>query len=246
MVRRLVEQQEIRPAGESARERRAGELAAGERLEAAVEIGVGEAEASEGDRGAVAPAVAARVLEPRLRFAVATKGSGAWSPAAIASSRRRSSRSVSIRSEAPESVYSRSVKPPSRGGRWSCSATRAPFSQASSPLASSVSPISARSSVVLPAPFGPASASRSRRSSLNETPSKSGSPENSFRSEDAIRTAMRHRVVTRGRRYETAASSWTSLRAACSIAAASIPAAASSSAGFPECGSSRTASLTTR
>ena len=31
-----------------------------------------------------------------------------------------------------------------------------------------------RSSVVLPAPFGPASASRSRRSTLNETPSKSG------------------------------------------------------------------------
>ena len=53
-----------------------------------------------------------------------------------------------------------------------------------------VSPISARSSVVLPAPFGPASASRSRRSTLNETPSKSGSPESSLRSADAIRTAI--------------------------------------------------------
>src|SRR5918995_1271807 len=110
-------------------------------------------------------------------------------------SSRRSSRSVSIRSLAPESAYSRSVKPPRRGGRWSWSATRAPFSQASSPPASSVSPISARSSVVLPAPFGPASASRSRRSTLKETLSNSGSPESSFRSEDAIRTAISLSVV---------------------------------------------------
>ena len=51
------------------------------------------------------------------------------------------------------------------------------------------SPAMQSSSVVLPAPFGPASASRSRRSTLNETPSKSGSPDSSFRSADAIRTA---------------------------------------------------------
>src|ERR687897_3078573 len=121
--------------------------------------------------------------------------SGAWSPPAIASSSRRSSRSVAIRSAAPERACSRSVKPPRRGGRWSWSATRAPFSQASSPPASSVSPIKARRSVVLPAPFGPASASRSRRSTLKETPSNSGSPESSFRSADAIRTATPVRVV---------------------------------------------------
>ena len=63
------------------------------------------------------------------------------------------------------------------------------FANASSPPCSSVSRISARSRVVLPAPFGPDSASRSRRSSLNETPSKSGSPENSLRRLEAIRTA---------------------------------------------------------
>ena len=50
-------------------------------------------------------------------------------------------------------------------------------------------PARPRSSVVLPAPFGPASASRSRRSTLNETPSKSGVPESSLRRLDAIRTA---------------------------------------------------------
>ena len=54
---------------------------------------------------------------------------------------------------------------------------------------SETSPESARRSVVFPAPFGPASASRSRRSTLNETPSKSGSPESSLRRFEAMRTA---------------------------------------------------------
>src|SRR3954447_25860210 len=67
---------------------------------------------------------------------------------------------------------------------------RVPFSSASSPPSSDASPFNARSSVVLPAPFGPASASRSRRSTLNETPSKSGAPDSSLRSPFAIRTAI--------------------------------------------------------
>src|SRR4029450_13029839 len=53
---------------------------------------------------------------------------------------------------------------------------------------------SARSSVVLPAPFGPERATRSRRSTLKETPSKRGSPLSSLRSPDAITTAIRVRV----------------------------------------------------
>src|SRR6476469_4846327 len=57
-----------------------------------------------------------------------------------------------------------------------------------------VSPTRARSRVVLPAPFGPDSATRSRRSTLNDTPSKSGSPLSSLRRLDAIRTAMAVRV----------------------------------------------------
>src|SRR5215212_7185662 len=62
-----------------------------------------------------------------------------------------------------------------------------------------VSPTSARSSVVLPAPFGPDRATRSRRSTLNDTPSKSGSPLSSLRRFDAITTAIAVRVrpVTR-------------------------------------------------
>ena len=55
---------------------------------------------------------------------------------------------------------------------------------------SSVSPFRSRSSVVLPAPFGPESDMRSRRSTLNDTPSKSGSPESSLRRLVAVTTAM--------------------------------------------------------
>ena len=71
VVGRLVEEQQVGPAGESACERGAGQLSAGEGLEPAVEIGVGEPEPAQDRRGVVAPAVAARVLEPGLRLAVA-------------------------------------------------------------------------------------------------------------------------------------------------------------------------------
>ena len=107
MVRRLVEEQQVGAAGERARERGARQLAARERVEAAIEIGVGEAEAAEDGDGVVAPAVAAGVLEPGLRLAVAAQGRRLVVAAAIASSSRRSSRSASIRSAAPESAYSR-------------------------------------------------------------------------------------------------------------------------------------------
>src|SRR3954452_13761624 len=53
-----------------------------------------------------------------------------------------------------------------------------------------VSPTRARSRVVLPAPLGPESATRSRRSTLNETLSNSGSPLSSLRRFDAITTAI--------------------------------------------------------
>src|SRR5689334_20876607 len=67
---------------------------------------------------------------------------------------------------------------------------RVPFSHASSPPSSDTSLSSARRRVVLPAPFGPASASRSRRSTLNDTLSKRTSPDSSLRSDDAITTAI--------------------------------------------------------
>ena len=71
MVRRLVEQQQVRAPRERPCERRARQLAAGEGLEAAVEVGVGEAEPAQDGRRAVAPVVAASVLEARLGLAVA-------------------------------------------------------------------------------------------------------------------------------------------------------------------------------
>ena len=73
MVRRLVEQQQIRVAAEGSRERGTRELAAGECLEGPVEIRLGEAEPTGNGGGALAPGVAAGVLEPRLRVGVASE-----------------------------------------------------------------------------------------------------------------------------------------------------------------------------
>ncbi len=67
-----------------------------------------------------------------------------------------------------------------------------PFAYASSPPVAASSPATIRSSVVLPAPFGPASESRSRRPTENDTPSKSGVPESSKRREEAISTDTAH------------------------------------------------------
>src|SRR5919199_6564224 len=112
----------------------------------------------------------------------------------MAASRRRSSSSVATRSDAPERTYSRRESPCSRGGRWSWSAARVPFEKTSSPPWWSVSPFRIRSSVVLPAPFAPERATRSRRSTLNETLSNSVQPESSFRSWDAIASATLYSV----------------------------------------------------
>ena len=73
VVRRLVEQQQVGIGGEGARERGARQLAARERVERPVEVGVDESEAADDRRRAVAPGPAAGVLEPRLRLAVASQ-----------------------------------------------------------------------------------------------------------------------------------------------------------------------------
>ena len=70
MVGRLVEEEEIGIAAERPRQRCSRELASGERVELTVELLVREAEAAD-DRGcALAPVVAAGMLEPRLGLAV--------------------------------------------------------------------------------------------------------------------------------------------------------------------------------
>ena len=109
VVRRLVEQDQVGVAAERARQRGARQLAARERGERPVEVDLGEAEAAHDGVRALAPRVAAR----RARAAPAPRRSArsvaaSCSPAPIASSRRRSSSSVAIRSRAPERTYSRS------------------------------------------------------------------------------------------------------------------------------------------
>ena len=71
VVRRLVEEQEIRVARERACQRRPRELAARKRVQRPVELVVGEAETAHEAGGPFAPAPATRVLEPRLRPRVA-------------------------------------------------------------------------------------------------------------------------------------------------------------------------------
>src|SRR5262249_7953631 len=73
MVRRFVEQEQIRVAAERARERRPRELAAREGAQLPVELLLGEAETADDRRRMVAPAVAAGVLQPRLRLGVAVQ-----------------------------------------------------------------------------------------------------------------------------------------------------------------------------
>jgi hypothetical protein len=100
VVRRLVEEQQVGLRGERATERRARELAARERRQRAVEVGVGEAEVVQ-DRGRpVAPRVAAAVLELGLapRVAVVQRSVGR----AVSCSIRARSSSSATRSLAPE------------------------------------------------------------------------------------------------------------------------------------------------
>ena len=110
-----------------------------------------------GTRGRAAPMRRDRATpsRPRARASPAPRCSGAASPVRGRRSTSparavRSSSSIATRSPAPEREYSRSVRPWPRGGRWSWSATRVSFANASSPPWSDVSPTSARSRVVLP------------------------------------------------------------------------------------------------
>ena len=73
MVRRLVEQQQVGIARQRPRQRRARQLAAGERRELPVELRVLEPEPAERRERVLAPGVPARVLEPSLRSRVARK-----------------------------------------------------------------------------------------------------------------------------------------------------------------------------
>ena len=73
VVRRLVQQQQVGIARERPRERGARQLAARERPDGPVEVGGREAEPAQDGRVALAPGVAAGVLQPGLRRAVALK-----------------------------------------------------------------------------------------------------------------------------------------------------------------------------
>ncbi len=70
VVGRLVEQQQVRLAGQRAGQRAPRELSTGEGRKRAVEVGLHEPEAAQGDQRAITPAVAAVVLEALLSGAI--------------------------------------------------------------------------------------------------------------------------------------------------------------------------------
>ena len=160
----------------------------------AVEVLVAEAEAVQRRVDALAPVVAAGVLEPRLRGRVGLERAPAR--CRPRPSRARARRGAPRARAGPCSRRARSRagdRSRSRGGRWSCRATRTSLARFSSPPSTEVSPASIRSSVVLPEPLRPDSVSRSRRSSRNETPRSSGTPAMSLARSEAMRTAIRVR-----------------------------------------------------
>ena len=168
VVRRLVEEQQVGLRCEGAGQRGARELAAGERRDRAVR---GRPSRS---RGSGSRRRRGRASRSRLRARAAP---GPRSTARASSGRGRRPPSPPRARAAPARPPPGPRCPPARsrrsgrlldaGGRWSWSVTLAPFSKARSPPSSEISPASARRSVVLPAPFTPARASRSRRSTLN-------------------------------------------------------------------------------
>ena len=161
---------------------------------------VREAEPAHDGGCALAPVVAAGVLEPRLRLAVAAnrrlvvvaRGHRLLEPPQLLLERDQVA-------GAREHVVAQRQTPLAAAVAGRAVRRACPSGSQLAARAGSSRPTSARSSVVLPAPLRPASATRSRRSTLNETPSKSGSPENSLRRLDAIKTAtaVRVRLVTR-------------------------------------------------
>src|SRR6185436_13697889 len=71
VIRRLVEEEQVRASRECSRQRRARQLSTGERPQRTIELVVREAEAADGRGSAITPCPSARVLELRLRLGVA-------------------------------------------------------------------------------------------------------------------------------------------------------------------------------
>ena len=187
----LVEQQQVGIAGQRSRQRRAGELAAGERLQRPVEVLVAEPEAVQGRVDGLAPVVPAGVLEPGLGGASRRR---AWR----CPSRPRPScpRARSAAPPAPAAPCTRRARSRAATGRGrAAGAGRAgrrarPWRRRARRRRSRSRRESMRSSVVLPEPLRPDRVSRSRRSSLNETPRSRGSPAMSLARSEARTTAI--------------------------------------------------------
>ncbi len=158
---------------------------------ARVQVRLGEPEPARHRGRAVAPQVAAARLEPRL----GARRSGRAAPRP----RRRGHRRLELgelgldRELLRRSRTAGSPAAPSRAraaGAGRAGRSARPWRRSARRGRSMLSPASIRSSVVLPAPLRPAIVSRSRRSSLKETPLSSGLPAMSLCRSEAIRRAI--------------------------------------------------------
>ena len=191
VVRGLVEQQQVRMAGEGAAERGARELAARERVEAALEVGVGEAEAAQHARSRGR----ARRSRRRARAAPAPRRSGAGSPGAWSPVGHRLLQPAQLVlggdevGGARERVLAQRLAGEARRPLVVQRDARAlvPGELAALELRLAHERAQQRR---LAGAVRAGQRHRSRRSTLNETPSKSGSPESSLRRLEAMRTAM--------------------------------------------------------
>ena len=172
MVRRLVEEKEVGLADERTGERRLRHLSAGECLEEDAEICVGEPETA-GDRGGTLPPdVTSRVLEALL-----SAGVGRERLRVVRAPRHRLLQAAQVGLQ-----LERLARAADHVGlqaqieiEWRSlvvGATRVPRRTQARRRPTGTS-ASMRRRVVLPAPFGPRSATRSRRPTANETSLKS-------------------------------------------------------------------------
>ncbi len=190
VVGRLVEEDEVGARGQHPGKRGAGQLATREGRDLALGGGLVEAEPAQHGENAVAPAVAAAVVEALLGGGVGVHVSPSGSPAAIASSRRTSSASVSSISARPEKTYSPSVPTTPAGAAGRGARPGPPSAARGCRQLGESSPASIRSRVDLPAPLRPERVIRSRGSSLNETSPKSSSPPMCISSDVAVAIAI--------------------------------------------------------
>ena len=165
---------------------------------------VGSSRSSRSGWRARARPIATRFFHPPDSNAIGVSGPRpppAASSASVANTRRSCScaSGLSCAASIPSRMASRTVAPSANCGVWSRNATRSPRRRAIVPRSADAVSARMRSSVDLPAPFGPMRPMRSFSSTVKLTPSKRGRAP-----KDAVSCCASRRIAMRGRSpYDT-------------------------------------------